>query len=330
MGLTSIAVVIPAYKASRTITDVIAQIGPEVCLIVVVDDCCPDGTAQVVESISDQRLMLVRNETNLGVGGAFLSGMQEALERDADIIVKIDADNQMDPRLLPALVAMISAGRADYVKGNRFHFLSNAAHMPVSRLTGNLLLSFLTKLSSGYWNIMDPTNGFIAIHADVARELRPERIAKRFFFESDMLFHLGLAGARVMDFPMRAVYAGEISNLHISKVIGPFLGGHLRNFCRRIAYRYFIRDFSVASIEVVAGSALFLFGLLFGSYHWISSLPTGHETPPGTIVLAAVSLLIGFQLLLAFLSYDISATPRDAIHPMLGRSRETQPFEKSH
>lgn len=312
-----IAAVIPAFKASGTIATVLSGIGPEVELVVVVDDCCPENTGAAVAA--DKRVKVLRNDTNQGVGGAFLAGLRYAIDQGANIVVKIDADNQMDPALIPSLIAMIEDGRADYVKGNRFYFLSNAAGMPKARLAGNLTLSFLTKLSSGYWNIMDPTNGFIAIHSDVAKQLRFERVAKRFFFESDMLFHLGLIGARVADFPMQAVYADETSNLKVSRVVAPFLTGHLKNFCRRIVYKYFIRDFSVASIELLAGLALFAFGLLFGGYRWISAFGTGLETPLGTIMLASVSLLIGFQLLLAFLNYDITSVPKDAIHPLLKR-----------
>jgi glycosyltransferase involved in cell wall biosynthesis len=143
------------------------------------------------------------HDANRGVGAAFLTGMRYAIERGADIIVKIDADGQMDPSQVAALIHPIVSGQADYVKGDRFFFLGNAASMPSARLFGNLVLSFLTKLSSGYWTIMDPTNGFLAIHARVAELLDDQQIAKRFFFETDLLFHLGLIRAKVVEFPIR-------------------------------------------------------------------------------------------------------------------------------
>ena len=116
--------------------------------------------------------------------------------------------------------------------------------MPPVRRFGNLVLSFLAKLSSGYWTIMDPTNGFFAIHARVAELLDDERIAKRFFFETDLLFHLGLIRAKVVEFPMLASYGSEVSNLRVSHQLRPFLAGHVRNASRRILYRYFFRDLS--------------------------------------------------------------------------------------
>jgi dolichol-phosphate mannosyltransferase len=310
-------VVIPAYRAAATVLPVIAAIGPEIELIVVVDDSCPEGTAlSVTTRCSDPRVVALMHDANQGVGGAFLTGMRYAIGRGAEIIVKIDADGQMDPSQIPALIHPIVTGQADYVKGDRFFFLTNAASMPSARLIGNLALSFLAKLSSGYWTVMDPTNGFFAIHARVAELLNHERIAKRFFFETDLLFHLGLVRAKVVEFPMRASYGAEVSNLRITNQLAPFLAGHLRNTCRRILYRYFFREFSLASLQLVAGAALFGFGLGFGLYHWWSA-PPDQLVPTGTIMIAALTFLIGFQLLLSFLNYDISASPREPLHPFL-------------
>ena len=312
------AVVIPAYKAASTIVGVVDRIGPEIQSIFVVDDCCPDGTGKLVQArCRDARVTVITHAVNQGVGAAFLTGMKAAIARHSTIIVKVDADGQMDPALIPALIAPIKNGAADFVKGNRFFFLSNASAMPATRRFGNLALSFLAKLSSGYWHIMDATNGFFAIHASVADLLVADRIAKRFFFETDLLFHLGLVRAKVVDFPMQARYEDEVSNLRISRVFGEFVAGHLRNALRRILYKYFLRDFSIASIELVLGAFLLLFGLTFGTYHWIVGGMRDEFTPPGTVMIAAISLLIGFQLVLAFLNYDISSVPREPLHPML-------------
>src|SRR5262245_35254918 len=328
-------VVIPAYRAAGSILQVVSGIGPEIDLVVVVDDACPEGTGVVVTSrCNDPSVVTLMHDANQGVGGAFLTGMRYAISRGADIIVKVDADGQMNPTQVPALIHPIASGQADYVKGDRFFFLTNAASMPPVRRFGNLALSFLAKLSSGYWTIMDPTNGFFAIHARVAELLDDERIAKRFFFETDLLFHLGLIRAKVVEFPMRAFYGDEISNLRVSHQLWPFLKGHLRNTMRRILYRYFFRDFSLASLQLIAGSALFLFGLVFGLYHWWAA-PPDQLVPTGNIMIAALTFLIGFQLVLSFLNYDISASPREPLHPFLekgwlpkaGESEKADPAE---
>jgi glycosyltransferase involved in cell wall biosynthesis len=312
-------VVIPAYRAAGSILAVLTAIGPEIDLIVVVDDACPEGTGVAVTSrCNDPRVVTLVHDTNQGVGGAFLTGMRYAISRGADIIVKVDADGQMNPAQVPALIHPISSGQADYVKGDRFFFLTDAASMPPVRRFGNLALSFLAKLSSGYWTIMDPTNGFFAIHARIAELLDDARIAKRFFFETDLLFHLGLIRAKVVEFPMRASYGNEVSNLRVSHQLLPFLNGHLRNTTRRILYRYFFRDVSLASLQLIAGSALSLFGLVFGLYHWWAA-PPDQLVPTGTIMIAALTFLMGFQLVLSFLNYDISASPREPLHPFLGK-----------
>jgi glycosyltransferase involved in cell wall biosynthesis len=312
-------VVIPAYRAAATILPVIATIGPEVSLIVVVDDACPEATAlSVAKSCNDPRVVALVHERNQGVGGAFLTGMRYAIARGADIIIKLDADGQMNPAQIASLIHPIVSGHADYVKGDRFFFLTNAASMPAVRMFGNLALSFLAKLSTGYWTIMDPTNGFFAIHARVAELLDDGRIAKRFFFETDLLFHLGLIRAKVVEFPMRASYGNEVSNLRVSRELGPFFAGHMRNTFRRILYRYFFRDLSLASLQLVGGLVLFLFGLTFGLYHWWAA-PPDQLVPTGTIMIAALTFLIGFQLILSFLNYDISASPREPLHPFLGK-----------
>src|SRR5215471_5038203 len=321
-GQTMNCVVIPAYRASGTILPVLAAIGPEIDLIVVVDDGCPEGTGVVVANkCGDRRVVALMHGINQGVGAAFLTGMRYAIERGADIVVKIDADGQMNPAQVPALIHPIASGQADYVKGDRFFFLHHAASMPRVRRFGNLALSFFAKLSSGYWTLMDPTNGFFAIHAGIAELLDDEQIAKRFFFETDLLFHLGLIRAKVVEFPMRATYGEEVSNLRVSRQLAPFLAGHLRNTARRILYRYFFRDLSLASLELVAGLGLLGFGLAFGLYHWSSAAPD-QLVPTGTIMIAALTFLIGFQLVLSFLNYDIASSPREPLHPFLMRNRQ--------
>jgi dolichol-phosphate mannosyltransferase len=142
-------VVIPAYRAAGTILPVIAGIGPEIDLIVVVDDGCPEGTGVIVANKrTDPRVKVLMHDANEGVGGAFLTGMRYAIQRGADIVIKLDADGQMNPVQIPALIHPIASGQADYVKGDRFFFLTNAASMPAVRRLGNLALSFLAKLST--------------------------------------------------------------------------------------------------------------------------------------------------------------------------------------
>lgn len=316
-----IAVVLPCFKVSRHILALLAEIPAVVSHIYVVDDACPEGSGDLVQGqCDDPRVRVLRNPQNLGVGGAVLHGYRAAAADGCEVIVKIDGDGQMDPALLPHFVAPILRGEADYTKGNRFYDLRHIARMPARRLFGNAVLSFMAKISTGYWDIFDPTNGYTAISARVAQVLPDERISRRYFFETDILFRLGTFRAVVMDVPMDARYGDEISNLRIGDVLGEFMGKHIRNFFKRLFYNYFLRDLSVASLELLFGLLLLAFGSVFGSYHWWLSGSTGQAAATGTIMLAALPLLVGLQLVLAFLAYDIASVPRHAIGERLSTS----------
>lgn len=312
---SKISVVIPSYKVRNHILDVIGLVGPEVSRIYVVDDCCPNNSGKFVDdNCTDSRVKVIINPQNQGVGGAVMTGYRAAIDDGMDIIVKIDGDGQADPRLIPDFVAPIIAGEADYAKGNRFFDLERISSMPRMRLFGNAALSFLTKLSSGYWNIFDPTNGYTAIHSDVAKRLPFNKISRRYFFESDMLFRLNTLRAVVVDIPMDAKYGDEVSNLKISKVIGEFFFKNFRNFWKRVFYNYYLRDMSLASVELPTGIAMLLFGMVFGSYQWIRSGSMGVTSSAGTVMLSALPIIVGLQLVLAFIGHDIRSIPDRPLH----------------
>lgn len=313
-----IAVVIPSYKVTRHVLDVISRIPTSVQSIYVVDDACPDSSGRFVEeNCKDERVQVLYNGENQGVGGAVLTGYAAAVRDAAEIVVKVDGDGQMDPALIPLFVRPIVAGEADYTKGNRFFDLEVVHTMPMVRLFGNAALSLMTKLSSGYWNLFDPTNGYTAIHTNVARHLPLDKISRRYFFETDMLFRLNVLRAVVVEVPMAAKYADEVSNLKISQVIGEFSLKHCRGFLKRIFYNYYLRNMSLASIELPFGILLLLFGAIFGSYQWAASASAGVPTSAGTVMLAALPFLMGIQFILAFLGHDIAAVPSRPIWKQL-------------
>lgn len=307
----NVAVVIPCFKVRSHILEVIGGIGPIVSRIYVVDDCCPEGTGKFVAAhCGDRRVKVLRTPANSGVGGAVILGYRTALADGMEVVVKIDGDGQMDTTLIPEFVAPILSGEADYAKGNRFYDLEALTTMPRVRLFGNAMLSLLAKLSTGYWNLFDPTNGYTAIHIDVLRELPLSKLSNRYFFETDMLFRLNILRAVVVDIPMEARYGNEVSNLRISKILGEFLWKHTRNTLKRIFYNYYLRDLSLASIELPLGLLMMTFGIVFGGYHWLSSAQGGVPTPAGTVMLAALPVLTGLQLLLAFVGFDVASIPR--------------------
>jgi len=316
--LQRIAVVIPSYCVRTRILGVLGAIGPEVAAIYVVDDACPESTGQyVTASSSDPRVRVLTNPENLGVGGATMRGYAAAMADGADILVKLDGDGQMDPARIPALVRPILEGAADYAKGNRFFNLDDVSAMPKLRLIGNSMLSLVNKVASGYWDVMDPTNGFTAMHAAVCRALPLDKIARDYFFESDVLFRLATLRAVVVDVPMPAHYAGEKSHLRVGRAAAMFPGRFVLRTLKRFFYGYFLRDFNAGTVQFLMGFALAAFGATFGAIHWIASIESGIPATAGTIMVAALPVLIGGHLLIAALNYDIANVPRRPLHPQL-------------
>lgn len=315
-----IAVIIPCYKVRKHILQVIENIPSEVFAIYCVDDCCLENSGDfIVENTSDKRLTVIRHSQNQGIGGAVMSGYRKAFEDGCRIAVKIDGDGQMDPALIDQFIAPILKGEADYTKGNRFYTVDGIADMPFVRLLGNAILSFFIKLSTGYWGIFDPTNGYTAIHLSVIEHLSLDKVAKRFFFENDILFRLNIARCVVVDIPMKSKYEDEESNLKISRILFPFLGGHVSNFVKRIIYSYFVRDFNLASLEFVIGIALAVSGTVFGITKWIGAVEAGVPATAGTVMVAALQLIVALQLILSAISYDMNATSKRPLHRLLGK-----------
>ena len=311
---TIVAVVMPAYKVTKNILKVIEQIGPEVAQIIVVDDACPEHSGALVErECTDARVKVIFNEKNQGVGGAVIAGYREAIARAAQIVVKLDSDGQMDPKFIPKLIRPIVQGKADYTKGNRFFWLESLHSMPPVRIFGNAVLSFMTKLSTGYWNVFDPTNGYTAVHAGVLAELPLAKISRRYFFETDMLFRLNTIRAVVVDVPMQAFYGEEKSNLNIGSVIPEFMFNHMINLCKRIFYSYFLRNFSVFSIQLLLGSILTTAGTIFGAINWYRYASVNVPAPSGIVMIAALPIIVGVELLLSFLNWDAQNIPKDPL-----------------
>jgi dolichol-phosphate mannosyltransferase len=307
-----VAVVVPSYRVRNHILAVIESIPSYVAFIFVVDDKCPEATGDFVQSsCPDRRVQVLRNSENLGVGGSVMVGYKRALEVGADVIVKLDGDGQMNGQLIGRLIEPITGNRADYTKGNRFFNVDKIGLMPLHRLIGNAGLSFFSKISSGYWSVFDPNNGFTAIRSECVLNLPLQKIDKRYFFESDMLFRLNLARAIVVDVPMDAIYGNEVSNLSATKSAFEFSLKHTKNFYKRIFYNYFLREFSIASLNLALGSLLLLFGFIFGINRWVHSIGSGTPTNVGALILICMSTLSGLQMLLSFFSYDISHEPRN-------------------
>jgi glycosyltransferase involved in cell wall biosynthesis len=315
----NIVVVIPCYRVAREVGSVIASLPPYIQHIICVDDASPDETARVIRQAAtgDQRVLLLQHEKNQGVGGAVVTGFRKALELNADIVVKLDGDGQMDVVHIPNLLAPILQGNADYAKGNRFRDFRALQKMPVIRRIGNMALGFLTKAATGYWNLFDPTNGFVAIHGRVLAQLPLAQIDRSYFFETSMLANLYLLGAVVKDVSMPARYGNEVSNLSVRRSLFEFPLKLLRTLFRRLLLRNLIYDFSMASIYLMVSLPLLLFGFIFGINRWVHYASLNVPAPTGTVMLPTLSVILGIQFLIAAIEIDLRSVPKDPISAQL-------------
>jgi glycosyltransferase involved in cell wall biosynthesis len=305
-----IAVVVPCFNVEDQLVEVAQSIPDSVHYVILVNDCSRDGTRKLIDQMSGGRTIGIHLDQNRGVGGAVMAGFQRACELGADVIVKLDGDGQMDSRYIPLLVEPLLTGKADYAKGNRFRSVLSLGEMPTTRRIGNAVLSLWTKLASGYWNIFDPTNGYIAVRREVVEMLPSKLIHRRYFFESSMLIVLGILGAVVVDVPMVARYRTEKSNLRISKALIEFPLRLTAGLIRRIWLRKILYSLAMEAVLGGFGLALLFAGALFGvvefiRYALIERLPA----PAGTVMTAALPVFLGFQMLMNAILLDIQSVP---------------------
>lgn len=307
------AVVIPSYKAGKHLATVINGLPVLIDHIIVVDDKCPEHSGDIAREIGkvDQRITVLTHEINQGVGGAVVTGYKKALELNCDIVVKMDADDQMDPTYLPELIKPVAEGKAGYAKGNRFVDFNALRAMPKFRLIGNSALSFMVKACSGYWNMMDPTNGYTAISRNVLEKINLDSLAKRYFFETDMLIRLNIQNAVVKDVPIPARYGDEESSLSIRHTMSRFPVLLIKGLIKRFVLKYLIYDFNMASVYTLVGFPMLLWGLFYGLYKWTDNIINNAASPTGTIMLSVLPLILGTQFIIAAINIDINSTPKN-------------------
>jgi len=314
---TRIAMVIPYYNASGQIEKVIEKVPDFIDWVIIVDDHSREELPKnkLLEKINGvSECHFLENEMNLGVGGATKKGFEHALENGFDIIIKVDADNQMDLGFLPQLIQPLISKLALATKGNRFRNTKALQNMPIPRKFGNLVLSFLTKMATGYWHNFDPTNGFIALNAEALRKIDSSKLSNRYYFETSLLAELYFQKTPIRDIDMPAIYGDEKSNMNLWKMGFMFFGKLPRTFFKRILKEYFLYDFNIGSIYIFFGIPLFLFGLIFGLIQWIYYATNEIFAPTGTIMIITLSIILGFQLILQAIQYDIFNSPNGNSH----------------
>jgi glycosyltransferase involved in cell wall biosynthesis len=265
----TVSVIVPAYNEEKLIANVLKTVPGFVDHIVVVDDASSDRTGEIVKSKQegDSRITYVRHPQNTGVGGAIATGYKWARDKGIDISVVMAGDAQMDPRDLPTLLNPIADGEVDYSKGNRLFTGKAWRVIPKSRYFGNAILSFLTKIASGYWHVADSQSGYGAVALQVLRTIDLESIYKRYGMPNDLLVKLNVYHFRVRDVPVNPIYGiGEKSGLKIYKVVFTLSFLLLKLFFWRLKEKYIIRDFHPLVLFYLLGFILTPIGVAFGVY----------------------------------------------------------------
>jgi glycosyltransferase involved in cell wall biosynthesis len=303
-----IAAVVPAYNEEKLIGTTIGTMPDFVDLIVVVNDCSTDETSKRARNSGDPRVHVLDHETNTGVGGSILDGHALAMELGADVNVVMAGDAQMDPVYLPDLLDPIADHGYEFTKANRFFSRTSLTGMPKTRLIGSIVLSFATKVSSGYWNLFDPQNGYTAVRTSTLRRLDLNQVARGYEFENDLLIWLNIANARAKDIPIPARYGEEVSSMRLHRVAPRIASLLFRGFWRRMLLKHVLASFSPVALLFFTGLALVTFGLLVGVWVLYETLgPPVAST--GTVLLSVAPLLTGIHMLVSALLLDIQSTP---------------------
>lgn len=305
-----IAVVIPAYNEEKLIGQTIGGVPRYVDLIIPVNDASKDGTAALVKAIAakNKRVRFVDLERNSGVGGAIMAGHDKALAEKADIIAVMAGDNQMDPDRLFELLDTIIDKNIAYAKGNRFRHAEELKTMPKVRLIGNIVVTFMNKLATGYWSVSDPLNGYTAIASKALRQIDKRRLMPRYDFEISMLLELSDKALAVRDVFIPARYGTEQSKISLFRDAWRAIRTMVKGFFRRITIRNFLYNSSIAAFFYLASGAFFLVGVVLTFYAILSAI--GEPSPTaGTVMLAVLPWVLGIQFLLQAITTDMHNEP---------------------
>lgn len=304
-----IAVVVPAYNEEKLIGKTISSMPSYIDNIIVIDDCSKDATYNNARSFCKElgsKLIIIRHDINLGVGAAIVTGYKRSLSENADVVAVMAGDAQMDPEHLQLLLDPIIENRADYTKGNRL-FSKDAEKMPRKRRRGNSLLTLLTKISSGYWDVIDPQNGYTAASKKIMETLDLDKIHTRYGYCNDILVKLNVYNFRVMDVVMPPVYGDEKSGIKIKSYTPKMSWLLIKCFFYRIRKKYGGLRFHPLVLFFMVGFFLFMLGLIEGIIV-LSYRLNGTNVSDGTMILTSLALLIGLQFLLFGLLFDMLST----------------------
>lgn len=311
-----IGVVVPAYNEEELIGKTLAGIPDYVDRIYVVDDGSKDRTSEIVEEFTkrDSRITLIKHKTNQGVGKSIIDGYKEALKENMDIVAVMAGDNQMDPNYLPDLLDPIVEGKAEYTKGNRLLGPEYVRNMPKFRYIGNMILTFLTKIASGYWHLMDPQNGYTAISKKALEKINLDSVYHWYGYPNDLLVKLNVYGFRVLDIPIPAKYGNERSKIKYTKYVIKVSWLLLKDFFWRLKEKYLFYNFHPLVFFYVFGILFLLAGAGGVLFTFYQKFILHHNVFFYMMTLSLLVFGIGLTMFLFAMLFDMEEERRNGLH----------------
>jgi glycosyltransferase involved in cell wall biosynthesis len=323
IGASSVAVVVPCFREEAKIAATLASIPAFVTRIYVVDDTSPDRSAEIVANaaLTDPRIVLIRHEKNQGVGAAISTGYLRCLADGIDFAVVMAGDGQMDPVDLPALLQPALRDEADYVKGNRFFHAVGLAPFPRHRLFGNVGLSILTKIVSGYWHVSDTQCGYTVINRRALAAIDWHGVYPRYGCPNDMLTKLNVANMRVAEVSVHPRYGNDwTSSMKVSRIVWPMLKLLWRLFRYRIYYKYVVLNGHPIVLFYAFGMLSAILSTILFIYLIVKFAITG-VVPQAALIMYGITLGASLQMLLGGFTLDYQANQ----HLMVNLSAKQQP-----
>ena len=303
-----VTAVIPAYNEEKLIGKTIDTLPAFVDDIIVTNDGSTDGTLAVLERMAavDSRITIVDNQPNLGLGASLRNAYRRVLSTDAELVCLLPGDAQHPPEAIPGMFDVLLDEHLDYVKPNRFTDMDALKQMPRHRRAGNIVITILTKFATGYYSIFDSQNGSGVFRRSTLERLPLDIIGNGYDYENTLLVALSIIGAKVKDYPVKAIYGEEESTIRLVPTALRALRVSFTGFWTRIWYKYILYNFHPIALFLVSGLALFLVGFAFCIYMLVERLAFGVSPSTGTVMLGVLPLILNFQLVLTAIQMDVN------------------------
>ena len=302
-----IAVVMPAYNEELLIEKSIDSVPSEVSKIIVINDLSKDRTKEIVENKikSNQKIVLINNKKNYGVGYSIVEGYKKAYDLDCDIAVVMPGDAQALPEDFYNLIDPVVKGSVDYTKGNRLKYKGVSNIMPKHRFFGNTLLTLLTKFASGYYHIMDPQMGYTALNLKIFPYLELSKLIKRYGYPGHLLYILNLSDAKVADVEVKPHYGEEKSGIKLLTFIPKLIYLLIKLFFSRVFKKLILENLSPAGISYLFSFLMLFVGVPILSQRAISKYLNSGYIPELTFIALTSSIILFFIFFLFGVLFDV-------------------------